>query len=88
MTDQTIGTMAELIKAVEKVRKKGVAYDDEEALNGVYCVAAPILNAKNECLAAISISTPKNRITKEKSDQFAKLVVETAKKISDSIEIS
>lgn len=88
MTDRTIGTMAELIKAVEEVRKNGVAYDDEEALNGVYCVAAPILNSKNECLAAISISTPKNRITKEKREQFAQMVVETAGNISESLETS
>ena len=88
MTEQTIGTMTELIKAIEKVRKKGVAYDDEEALNGVYCVAAPILNAKDVCLAAISISTPKNRITKQKSAQFARFIAQTAKSISESIEAS
>jgi DNA-binding IclR family transcriptional regulator len=88
MTDRSIGTIAELINAVETVRKKGVAYDDEEALNGVYCVAAPILNAKGECLASISISTPKNRITEEKSDQFAKMIMATAGQISDSLDAS
>lgn len=88
MTERSIGTMAELIDAIEKVRKDRVAYDDEEALNGVYCVAAPILDSKGECLAAISISTPKNRINKEKSLKFTKLVVKTARQISSSLEIS
>lgn len=85
MTDRSIGSIEELIAEVETVRKEGVAYDDEEALIGVYCVAAPILNPKGECVAAISISTPKNRITKEKSDQFAKMISKTGEKISESM---
>jgi IclR family transcriptional regulator, KDG regulon repressor len=51
-------------------------------LAGVYCVAAPILNSKGECVAAISISSPKNRVTADTGDAFAKLVSETSRKIS------
>ena len=86
MTENSIGTMAELIKAVEVVRKNGAAFDDEEALIGVYCVAAPIVNSNNECLASISISTPKNRINKKKSLLFSDMVKETAREISRSLE--
>ena len=77
-TENTIASVDELIREIEKVRVKKVAIDDEEALVGVYCVAAPILNSKGECVAAISISAPKNRVTAKTSDTFAKLVSETA----------
>jgi DNA-binding IclR family transcriptional regulator len=84
-TQNTITSVDKLIKEIEKVRVRKVAVDDEEALVGVYCVGAPILNSKGECVAAISISAPKNRVTAETSDTLAKLVSETAGKISSSL---
>ncbi len=62
-----------------------MAIDNEEALLGVYCVAAPVLSAKGECLAAISISAPKNRVTENAGVKFAKLVSETARQISNTL---
>jgi len=84
-TQNTITSVDELIQEIEKVRIKKVAIDDEEALMGVYCVAAPILNTKGECVAAISISSPKNRVTADTSDMLLKLVSETSRKISGSL---
>lgn len=84
-TERTIGSVDELIREIEEVRVNKVAIDDEEALVGVYCVAAPILNPKGECVAAISISAPKNRVTANTGATFAKLVSETAGKISGSL---
>jgi DNA-binding IclR family transcriptional regulator len=84
-TQNTITSVDKLIKEIEKVRVKKVAVDDEEALVGVYCVAAPILNSKGECVAAISISAPKDRVTAETGDTFANMVSETAAKISNSL---
>lgn len=84
-TNNTIATVDELIREIEKVRARKVAIDDEEALVGVYCVAAPILNSKGECVAAISISAPKNRVIAKTKDTFARLVSETAAKISGTL---
>ena len=84
-TQNTITSVDELIREIEKVRVRKVAIDDEEALVGVYCVAAPVLNLKGECVAAISISAPKNRVSANASDMLAKLVSETARKISNSL---
>jgi len=80
----TIATVDELIAEIEKVRIRKVAVDNEEALAGVYCVAAPILNAKGECVAAISISSPKNRVTANTENLFAELVSEASRRISSS----
>ena len=84
-TQNTITSVDVLIQEIEKVRVGKVAIDNEEALVGVYCVGAPILNSKGECVAAISISSPKNRVTANKSDVLLKLVSETAGKISSSL---
>jgi IclR family transcriptional regulator, KDG regulon repressor len=84
-TKRTIDSVDALIADIEQVRIKRVAIDDEETLSGVYCVAAPILNSKGECVAAISISAPKNRVSATTGATFAKLVSEAARKITDSI---
>jgi DNA-binding IclR family transcriptional regulator len=84
-TERTIGSVDALIREIEKVRVNMVAIDDEETLVGVYCVAAPILNSKGECVAAISISAPKNRVPAKTGATFLKLVSETARKISGSL---
>jgi IclR family transcriptional regulator, KDG regulon repressor len=84
-TQNTITSLDKLIGEIEQVRVRKVAIDDEEALVGVYCVGAPILNSKGECVAAISISAPKNRVTAETSDTLANLVSEAAAKISSSL---
>lgn len=84
-TERTIGSVDALIREIEEVRAKKLAVDDEEALVGVYCVAAPVLSSTGECVAAISISAPKNRVTASTGGTFAKLVAETARKISSSL---
>ena len=85
MTDRSIPTVSDLIRAIERIRKKRVAFDDEEALSGVYCVAAPVIDAKGECVAAISISTPKNRVSEEKSLLFSEMTTMTAREISKAL---
>jgi DNA-binding IclR family transcriptional regulator len=84
-TQNTITSLDKLIEEIEMVRVRKVAVDDEEALVGVYCVGAPILNSKGECVAAISISAPKNRVTADTSNKLLKLVSETAGRISSSL---
>ncbi len=87
-TERTIGSVDALIREIEKIRVNKVAIDDEETLEGVYCVAAPILNSKGECVAAISISAPKNRVPAKTGTTFLKLVSDTALEISSSIQKS
>ena len=84
-TERSISSVDALIREIEKVRVNKVAIDDEETLVGVYCVAAPVLGSKGECVAAISISAPKNRMTANIGVTFAELVSETARKISSSL---
>ena len=74
--------MDDLLTQIATVRTTRIAYDDEEALSAVFCVAAPILSNKQECIAAISISSPKHRMNPERIEAFARLVAETAAQIT------
>jgi len=60
-TPETITDRDELFDALERIRDRGFAFDDEERLRGLRCVAAPIL-ANDDVVGAISVSGPTNRL--------------------------
>lgn len=55
-TDKTIDNREDFLKELNIVRSEGIAFDSEESINGLSCIAGPIYNNKNECMAAISLS--------------------------------
>jgi IclR family KDG regulon transcriptional repressor len=85
LTEHSIDSVDALIEEIEQIRINKVAVDDEETIAGVYCVAAPLVNAKGACVAAISISAPKNRAPKQKGVDFMSMVSTAAGQISESL---
>ena len=63
-TKNTMVTLEELLMATKKSKELGYAIDNEEDEIGFRCVAAPILNAKNFPIAAISVTAPTSRLSK------------------------
>lgn len=79
ITPRTITKPNKLFKDLEKVQEKGVAYDDEERLEGLRCVAAPITDINNRVLGAISVSGPTKRIRDQRfQKELPTKVLETA----------
>ncbi len=65
VTETTITDEEELFDALDQVRERKYAYDDEERVKGMRCVAAPITNDDGRAIAAISVSGPKSRMRGE-----------------------
>lgn len=82
LTPHTLTNLAQLKDELEKVRRQGYALDNEESVMGARCIAAPILNANGEALAAISLSAPIARITKEKIGILVAAVKDAAAEIA------
>ncbi|WP_170311637.1 IclR family transcriptional regulator [Vallitalea okinawensis] len=61
-TRNTITTYEEYIKEREEIRQEEVAYDREEYEYGLSCIAYPVYDAKDEIVAALSISGPTSRL--------------------------
>ena len=61
-TSNSITEPARLREELAKIRDRGYAVDDEERLEGLRCVAAPIRRG-GEVLGAISVSAPTSRLT-------------------------
>ena len=83
LAKNSIGSMEELLNELKKVRKKGLAYDYEEAIYGVHCVAIPVPNTPNGLVVALGVSAPKVRMTNNKIREFSPLLIEAAEKISN-----
>ncbi|WMJ80932.1 IclR family transcriptional regulator [Clostridium sp. MB40-C1] len=82
LTEHTITDFNEFKKYLNEVRKNRYAVDEQENEIGVRCVGTSIFNYKGEVCGAISISGSIISFTKEKLEEFSKLVIEYAEKIS------
>jgi IclR family acetate operon transcriptional repressor len=63
-TENTHTTREELFEDLETIRERGYAFDDEERIEGLRCVAAPITDGNN-VWGAISVSGPAKRLQGE-----------------------
>lgn len=63
-TDQTITSRDDLKVELEEIRERGYAFDEEELIQGIRCVAAPV-KSDDEILGAISVSGPSTRMVGE-----------------------
>lgn len=82
---RTITTREAYLEELENVRKLGYALDNEEELNGVICIGAPILNYTGYPCGAIWISGPKDRLSKEAIRNSAGYIRQIAQDISEEL---
>jgi DNA-binding IclR family transcriptional regulator len=81
-TRATITDPDALKDELARIREQGYAIDNAEHQPGLRCVAAPIRNAAGDVFAAISVSGPQVRITEDKVEAMADLVMDVADQIS------
>ena len=80
--ERTITSIPAYLEELEKVCRLGYALDNEEELNGVICIAAPILNYTGYPCGSIWISGPKDRLSGEALRIFADCIMKVAQSIS------
>ena len=85
ITSHTIPDAARLRKELAKILRQGFALDDQEAVLGARCVAAPILDDSGKIVAALSVSGPITRISREKIPSFVTSVKSAARDISSRL---
>lgn len=80
--ERTITTRADMMKEIMDIREKGYAVDRAEEMEGVHCVAAPIIDQHRHPLAVIWTTGPSARIKEADFDRIGKEVMQCAHKIS------
>jgi DNA-binding IclR family transcriptional regulator len=82
-TPRTITNPDTLHAHLEQTRQQGYAVDDEEYDYGVRCVAAPVYDYRGKVIGAIGISGPAGRMGLDSISQFAEIVLEISRDLSD-----
>lgn len=81
-THKTVTDLNVLKKELKKIRETGYAFDNEERELGVSCIAAPVFGFDDEIIAAISISGPTSRFTKENISKWIDYILEITNRAS------
>jgi DNA-binding IclR family transcriptional regulator len=77
-TENTLTDTDAFMKEIEKIRRQGYAFDNEEAEKGVSCIGAGIFSDDGRLVAGLSVSAPSDRLNRA----WAPQVRQTAERIS------
>jgi IclR family transcriptional regulator, KDG regulon repressor len=81
-TNRTITSVAGLKRELALVRERGYAIDDTEHEAEIRCAACPVRDHAGRVTAAISLTAPTLRMSRERIEAMAPLVREYAERIS------
>jgi DNA-binding IclR family transcriptional regulator len=89
-TARTIVDRAALRRSLDEIRDRGFAIDDEEYDEGVRCVAVAVIGAAGHeaaagPVAALSISAPASRLTRQRCVELAPVLRRTAVELAESL---
>jgi DNA-binding IclR family transcriptional regulator len=84
-TPHTIATMQRLEEELARVHEEGYTVDWEENELGVICVAAAISILVDGTAAALSVSAPASRLTRERIREYGERVMETARAVENAL---
>jgi IclR family pca regulon transcriptional regulator len=83
MGPNTITGLDALVTELNDTRRRGYAVNDEELTAGLRSVSAPIREADGQVAAAINISVPSARVSRQELEHdMAPMMMETAREIS------
>jgi IclR family transcriptional regulator, KDG regulon repressor len=82
LTEHSITSRSALLAELKEVRATGVAHERSESNVDAGCVAAPVIDAQGEWVAAMSISIPTSRHSDDAWPRWEKLVREGAAELS------
>lgn len=85
ITANTITSFLELKTELAAIRERGYAMDDEEIEEGVRCVSCVVRDFSNAPVAAISVSGPSFRLTREKVKSISRPVIAAATALSTEL---
>jgi IclR family transcriptional regulator, acetate operon repressor len=84
-TVHTISDVEALLRELDAVRDRGFAIDDEEDIEGVFCVGAAVFDHSDVCVGGISVTGLKVDLPLWRMEQIGQTVVDHASRISASL---
>ena len=86
-TENTITSLEALLRQLEEVRRRGIVLDNEEYVQGLLCIAAPIRGSTGDVVAAMSVALPKFLYAEElrKIEAVSDLLLDVSRRFSGSL---
>lgn len=84
-TSHTITDPQILKQEIMRIRQFGIAYDDEESVTGLCCLACPILSAQGKLEGSLGISMVNFRINSKIKQEYAKILKEQCDLLSSQL---
>jgi DNA-binding IclR family transcriptional regulator len=81
LAQKTISSQHALLGRLKEIRKAGYTISESGMFDGVFSIAAPVVDGSEQVIAGVSISTPTARGLEQK-ETFIKLVLQAAEDIS------
>jgi IclR family acetate operon transcriptional repressor len=81
-TARTITDVETLVLELDAVRRRGYAIDDEETIDGIFCVGAPFFDHAGACAGAISVTGLKHDLPGWRLAEMGRLVGRHADEVS------
>jgi IclR family KDG regulon transcriptional repressor len=85
LTEHTITDVEELLAELERIRRQGYALDNEEFAIGLRCVAMPIRDREGKSVAAMSVSMPTPRYSRQVAAVARRALAETAAEAAERL---
>lgn len=84
-TENTISSWDELLRQLTAIKKEGVAYDREENMYGLSCIACPVFSMRGQLEGSIGISGLTFRMGEETIKEYARFIRKQAWQLSSTL---
>lgn len=85
LTSNTITDKQQLLDSFSAIKSNGYAVDYEETVQGLVCIAAPIMDYNGEVKYSLSVTCPTVRMTEDKIKEYIDIIKKSANEISSRI---
>jgi DNA-binding IclR family transcriptional regulator len=82
LTEHTMASHEALVAETRRIRRKGFAISSQESRVGLSGIAAPVFDANGSVVAAIALSLPTQRSSKQQLSRWAPIVIEMGQQAS------
>lgn len=85
LTPRTKTKLQDVVAEMPAIRREGIAYDNEEYMSGLRCIAAPIRDFSSRTIAAMSLSLFKHKLTPERKVFFKQALLRASADVSEKL---
>ncbi|MDG5777784.1 IclR family transcriptional regulator C-terminal domain-containing protein [Haloarculaceae archaeon H-GB2-1] len=82
VNEHTISSREKLFEELRTIRERGVAYDTQERVEGMNCVAAPV-TLEDRLYAAVSVTGPVSRVPMARMESELKELVQRTANVTE-----